>query len=129
MECAQRTEGCTHTCQRQLMASHLKESCQYVHVPCSQAGCEEFVLRKDVGKHTETCANRLIICEGCGNNVRQSDLEVNLIHYPGNPLRTNSSLTRGMNWIVLLRQSYASSALMNCLDPIWQNTTTYVRCM
>jgi len=75
VECSQRLEGCTHTCQRQLLASHLKESCQYVHVPCSEGDCDQVVLKKDVGKHAHDCVHRLTECEGCGNKVRHTDME------------------------------------------------------
>ena len=76
VKCPQGSEGCTHTCQRQLLASHLKESCQYVHVSCSEDSCDQLVLKKDVGKHAHDCASRLTECEGCGSKVKPTDAEV-----------------------------------------------------
>ena len=76
MKCSNEPLGCTHTCQRQLLRSHLREDCEYVQVACSEEGCEELVLRKDVGKPTHKCVDRLMICEACGVSVKASEFEV-----------------------------------------------------
>ena len=46
-----------------------------MHVPCSEDGCDQVVLRKDVGKHELDCINRLAECEGCETKVRHIDME------------------------------------------------------
>ncbi|KAG9316275.1 hypothetical protein JVU11DRAFT_2305 [Chiua virens] len=74
VECPMRTSGCPHTCQRQLLESHMKDACQYVTVPCSEEDCDQMVLIKDRGKHADVCVHRSIDCDGCGVSVRHSDL-------------------------------------------------------
>ncbi|KAI6110574.1 hypothetical protein EDD16DRAFT_1836451 [Pisolithus croceorrhizus] len=74
VECPQRIAGCTHTCQRQLLASHLKDACLYATVPCPEDGCDLLVLRKDCGKHADVCIHRSTRCQGCGISVKYSDL-------------------------------------------------------
>ncbi|EIW82863.1 hypothetical protein CONPUDRAFT_151921 [Coniophora puteana RWD-64-598 SS2] len=78
VECSQRELGCEHTCQRQLLASHLKDGCQYVTVTCSKEGCEEIILRKDIDKHAEDCGRRMTQCDGCGVTVRVGELDVRI---------------------------------------------------
>ncbi|KZT23114.1 hypothetical protein NEOLEDRAFT_1136982 [Neolentinus lepideus HHB14362 ss-1] len=51
VECPERAAGCTYTGQRQLLASHLRETCQYVRVHCEAGGCGAMILRKDQGHH------------------------------------------------------------------------------
>lgn len=74
VECPQRIAGCTHTCQRQLLASHLKDACLYVTMPCTEDDCDLLVLRKDYGKHADACIHRSTRCRGCGISVKYSDL-------------------------------------------------------
>ncbi|TFK49715.1 hypothetical protein OE88DRAFT_1682773 [Heliocybe sulcata] len=51
VECPERDAGCTYTGQRQLLASHLKESCRYTRVPCEADECDAMILRKGQGHH------------------------------------------------------------------------------
>lgn len=74
VECPQRIAGCTRTCQRQLLASHLKDACLYITVPCPEDDCDLLVLRKDCGKHADVCIHRSTRCQGCGISVKYSDL-------------------------------------------------------
>ena len=76
VECPQRSFGCSYTCQRQWLATHVKDECQFVEVRCYQDQCEEVVLRKDVGKHTDTCERRMVQCEACGARVQFINLQV-----------------------------------------------------
>ena len=76
VECPHKASGCKITCQRQLLETHLKETCQFVQVPCSEEGCEQTVLRRDLGKHTHDCVHRVVKCSACGTSVTASDLEV-----------------------------------------------------
>ncbi|KAI0057998.1 hypothetical protein BV25DRAFT_1892002 [Artomyces pyxidatus] len=78
VECVHRSAGCEFTCQRQLLHTHLKQSCLFVHVPCPEPGCDLQVLRKDIANHSSTCVHRLVKCEGCEVEVKLVDLEA---HY------------------------------------------------
>ncbi|KAH7913484.1 hypothetical protein BJ138DRAFT_1081557 [Hygrophoropsis aurantiaca] len=82
VECAQRSAGCTHTCQRQLLASHLNDACQYIQVPCPESDCSQLILRKDLGKHAEVCAHRSTECDGCGIEIKNSELDVSFLLFP-----------------------------------------------
>ncbi|KAL5528589.1 hypothetical protein ACEPAF_7725 [Sanghuangporus sanghuang] len=75
VECPHKAAGCKTTCQRQLLGTHLKETCHFVQVPCSEEGCEQTVLRRDLGKHTHDCVHRLLKCAACGTSVTASELE------------------------------------------------------
>ncbi|KAF9222708.1 hypothetical protein BS17DRAFT_755833 [Gyrodon lividus] len=74
VECPQRTAGCLHTCQRQLLESHVKDTCQYLAIPCSEVGCDQLILRKDRGKHSDICIHRSTQCDGCGVSAKYADL-------------------------------------------------------
>ncbi|KIK97126.1 hypothetical protein PAXRUDRAFT_825256 [Paxillus rubicundulus Ve08.2h10] len=74
VECPQRTAGCPHTCQRQLLESHVKDACQYVALPCSEESCDQLVLRKDRGKHADVCIHRYTQCDGCGLSAKYTEL-------------------------------------------------------
>ena len=78
VECPHRPDGCAFTCQRQLLTSHLQDSCPDVRIPCPHDDCEEPVLRKDAKKYGSACTHRLIKCEGCESEVKVVDLEVSL---------------------------------------------------
>lgn len=76
VECLHESLGCTHTCQRQLLDSHLRDACQYVQVTCTEDGCIETVLRKDIGSHSHGCAHRVVSCDACEKTVKASELDV-----------------------------------------------------
>lgn len=77
VECLHRAEGCEYTAQRQLLASHLKDTCLYTSVPCPKDDCAQQVLRKDLAKHSaEECIHRLVPCSECDADVSLADLEV-----------------------------------------------------
>ncbi|KAH8119122.1 hypothetical protein DFH11DRAFT_1501434 [Phellopilus nigrolimitatus] len=67
VECKYRPSGCKHTCQRQLLDVHLRESCQYVQVPCSEDGCDQ-------ASHNTDCAEQDTSCSACSETLRRSDL-------------------------------------------------------
>ncbi|PCH43579.1 hypothetical protein WOLCODRAFT_164556 [Wolfiporia cocos MD-104 SS10] len=50
VECPQRSAGCGYTSQRLLMAAHLRDTCDFIDVPCPEALCEG-VMRKDAAHH------------------------------------------------------------------------------
>lgn len=113
VECSQRQEGCTHICQRQLLASHLKDSCQYVHVPCSDVECDQVVLRKDQGKRGHDCLHLLTDCEGCGDTIKNADIEVSPIchhreYFEYISIRTtNHAVQQGRSCAVFARMSFS----------------------
>ncbi|KAI6157503.1 hypothetical protein BKA82DRAFT_995827 [Pisolithus tinctorius] len=74
VECPQRIAGCTYTCQRQLLASHLQNACLYVTVPCPEDDCDLSIFRKNLGKHADVCIHRSTQCQGCGVSVKYGDL-------------------------------------------------------
>ncbi|KIK44043.1 hypothetical protein CY34DRAFT_803178 [Suillus luteus UH-Slu-Lm8-n1] len=74
IECPNRASGCTQTFQRQLLSTHVKDTCPYVEIPCSEEQCDKLILRKDVGKHQDACVYRSTQCDGCGAIIKYSDL-------------------------------------------------------
>jgi hypothetical protein len=76
IECPNRVSGCTQTFQRQLLSAHVKDTCQYIEIPCSEEQCDNLILRKDVGKHQDACVYRSTECDGCGAIIKYSDLNV-----------------------------------------------------
>ncbi|PFH53850.1 hypothetical protein AMATHDRAFT_38647 [Amanita thiersii Skay4041] len=51
VECVHREEGCLHTCERQLLATHLLDECAYSEVPCKDANCTQRIIRKELDAH------------------------------------------------------------------------------
>ncbi|KAK0188976.1 hypothetical protein F5146DRAFT_1057457 [Armillaria mellea] len=64
---------CPHTCQRHLLAGHLRDSCPYTEVPCPSGECDQLIPRKDAESHR--CTNALITCRECGTQVSSEDLK------------------------------------------------------
>src|SRR5262249_48873056 len=52
VECVHISEGCMHTCQRQLLPEHLLGSCLYRRVPCPRGKCEESIPFKNIAEHS-----------------------------------------------------------------------------
>lgn len=50
VECPQRELGCTYSCQRLLLSTHVDESCAYAEVTCPE--CNAILVRKDFAGHT-----------------------------------------------------------------------------
>lgn len=118
VECSQRPEGCTYACQRQLLVSHLKDSCQYVQVPCSESDCDQVVLRGDKVKHGHDCGHRLTECDGCGNKIKHTDIEVSFRSRHKDYLFINNTCIRAMNLLAQQRQLHVISAQTNFPAPI-----------
>ena len=76
VECINSSAGCKHTCQRQLLSSHLRDTCEYVQVHCSEEGCDKLVYRKNLGKHTHDCIHKILNCDACGASVEAANLQV-----------------------------------------------------
>ncbi|KAF9232747.1 hypothetical protein BU15DRAFT_67207 [Melanogaster broomeanus] len=64
----------THTCQRQLLESHVKDTCQYVTVPRPEEGCDQSILRRDRGNRVDICVHRSTQCDGCSVPVKHAAL-------------------------------------------------------
>ncbi|KAJ7076346.1 hypothetical protein B0H15DRAFT_893387 [Mycena belliarum] len=73
VECVHRTSGCTHTCQRQQLHSHLKDTCPYSRVDCPKGECGERLARKDAAAHQ--CVHKFVLCDSCGVNIQLDQLE------------------------------------------------------
>ena len=101
VECPHQQLGCKHSCQRQLLEVHLRDSCMYVQVACPEDGCDKTVLRKDLGKHTHDCLHRVLACDACGTAVRAYDLEVCVLGAGVPAIPQFSALT---TWFVLFLQ-------------------------
>ncbi|KAK0467067.1 uncharacterized protein EV420DRAFT_1507021 [Desarmillaria tabescens] len=63
---------CAHTCQRHLLAGHLRDSCPFAEIPCPFGECDQLILRKDAESHR--CAHTLISCRECGTQLSSEDL-------------------------------------------------------
>ncbi|KAJ7497445.1 hypothetical protein FB451DRAFT_232628 [Mycena latifolia] len=72
VECIHRSSGCTHTCQRQQLHSHLKDACPYSRVECPKGECGQSLSRKDAESHK--CIHKLVPCESCGAEIQVDDL-------------------------------------------------------
>ncbi|TFY66843.1 hypothetical protein EVG20_g4250 [Dentipellis fragilis] len=75
VQCPQRPDGCSYVCQRQLLASHIKESCIFIRIPCPDDTCNKEVLRKDAACNDSRCVHRLVKCERCISEVGLLELE------------------------------------------------------
>ncbi|KAJ3921169.1 hypothetical protein F5877DRAFT_36555 [Lentinula edodes] len=58
VKCSNEPAGCSYTCQRQLLESHIKNDCLYALVSCPADGCAEEM-------HRSTCLKRFYRCEDC----------------------------------------------------------------
>lgn len=77
VECLNCPTGCEFTCQRHLLVAHLKDDCLYVEAPCPDPECPKKALRKDILRNdVPRCPHCLIICEGCGTEMKAAELGV-----------------------------------------------------
>ncbi|KAF8259428.1 hypothetical protein EI94DRAFT_1751624 [Lactarius quietus] len=75
VECLNRPNGCEFTCQRHLLAAHLKGDCLFVEAPCPDPECPQKALRKDILRNDiPRCPHCLIICDGCGTEMKAAEL-------------------------------------------------------
>ncbi|OCH95093.1 hypothetical protein OBBRIDRAFT_884174 [Obba rivulosa] len=51
VECPHREKGCSHECQRSLLSTHLKDTCEFTEVQCTHEQCRVWIARKDIGQH------------------------------------------------------------------------------
>lgn len=78
VECPNRSIGCTHSCQRQFVDAHIRESCQFVSIPCPTHQCRARILKRDIAQHTHHPST---LCDACGTTVESTNTEVR-IHKP-----------------------------------------------
>ncbi|KAH9938937.1 hypothetical protein B0H21DRAFT_795394 [Amylocystis lapponica] len=87
VECPQRAAGCMYTCQRLLLAAHLKDACEFVETVCPDGLRDQRVLRKDAAAHAHTHDS-----EGARNDgVESTKSETSTASgsTPGNPSLTH----------------------------------------
>jgi hypothetical protein len=63
VECPNREAGCQFTCQRQLLAAHLRDDCLFTEKRCPDPECLRKALRKDILGDNPLCPHRLVACE------------------------------------------------------------------
>lgn len=78
VECLNRTNGCEFTCQRHLLAAHLKDSCLFVEEQCPDPECSQKALRRDIlcNNDIPRCPHSLVVCDGCGAEMKAAELGV-----------------------------------------------------
>lgn len=85
--CPHRPLGCKTTCQRHLLATHLKDECSWSEMGCAFCAREpgaaggRRVRKRDMDKHLSECPHRLEECStGCGANVKVIDQDRHTAH-------------------------------------------------
>ncbi|KAJ7680477.1 hypothetical protein DFH06DRAFT_419078 [Mycena polygramma] len=73
VECIHRTSGCTHTCQRQSLATHVIDACPFGRVACPKGECTQTLDRIDAESHI--CPHTLVPCDLCGAEVQYDDFQ------------------------------------------------------
>ncbi|KAJ3791288.1 hypothetical protein GGU11DRAFT_576893 [Lentinula aff. detonsa] len=73
VKCPNESVGCSYTCQRQLLDTHITTDCSYALDPCGVDGCLEETFRKNAHEHV--CVHAPVACEGCNSSVRYNELE------------------------------------------------------
>ncbi|KAI0344778.1 hypothetical protein BDW22DRAFT_1091035 [Trametopsis cervina] len=109
VECPMRPAGCMSTCQRQLLASHLRDDCLYVEVPCADGLCDKVTVRKvaDHRAHTDqsdqpgprqsTESSQPTECDGCNMECTPEALADHRASCP-NVLVTCTQAVHGCDW-------------------------------
>ncbi|KAK6337887.1 hypothetical protein TWF696_001365 [Orbilia brochopaga] len=70
--CPNRERGCTASCARWLVESHVREDCEYASVKCAKEGCDGMVERREAEGE---CVHEEVQCEYCEGSVKKVDLE------------------------------------------------------
>ena len=78
VECLNRGDGCQFTCQRQLLAAHMKADCLFTEEPCPDSECSRKALRKDILGENPLCPHRIVVCDSCAAEMRAFELEVSI---------------------------------------------------
>ncbi|KAI0245183.1 hypothetical protein BJV78DRAFT_1266981 [Lactifluus subvellereus] len=75
VDCPNRPTGCEFTCQRQLLAAHLKDGCLFAEELCPDPECSIKALRKDIPGDNPRCPHRLVVCDSCAIETKASELD------------------------------------------------------
>ena len=78
VDCPNRPAGCEFTCQRQLLAAHLKDECLFAEEQCPDPECSIKALRKDILGDNPRCPHRLVVCDACAIEIKASELDVSV---------------------------------------------------
>jgi hypothetical protein len=78
VNCLNRDAGCEFTCQRQLLAAHIKDDCLFAEERCPDPECSKKALRKEILGDNPRCPHRLVLCEICATEMRASELIVSI---------------------------------------------------
>ncbi|KAJ7217901.1 hypothetical protein GGX14DRAFT_517238 [Mycena pura] len=76
VECIHRPSGCPHTCQRQILTTHVADACPYSPVSCPKGECDQTLVRKDAQSHK--CPHTLVPCDLCGAQIQFADLQTHI---------------------------------------------------
>src|ERR1700722_11917112 len=79
VECLNREAGCEFTCQRQLLAAHLRDECLFSEEPCPDPECSRKALRKDVLGDNPLCPHRVVVCDSCAAEMKALELGVSTL--------------------------------------------------
>ncbi|EGN99856.1 hypothetical protein SERLA73DRAFT_51998 [Serpula lacrymans var. lacrymans S7.3] len=112
VQCPHQSVGCTHTCQRQLLASHLKNTCQHVPIPCSEPDCPQL-------SHNATCPSRTTTCPSCSTSLPRSQSSSHKSTCPSTPVACPHS-PHGCPWTGprhLLSPSHLPSCPYDAIKP------------
>lgn len=110
--CSNKSEGCEHRCERQLLDNHLRNSCPFTLVPCPSSQCQERLFRKDVkALGNSECIHVNVECDGCSALVQRSTLSMHLQECPRQDMNCPDCHTP-------LRRSELSEHSMICPDYI-----------
>ncbi|KAH7888472.1 hypothetical protein F5I97DRAFT_1803877 [Phlebopus sp. FC_14] len=105
VECPQRAVGCTHTCQRQLLQSHLNDVCQYVTLPCSEKDCDQ-------SNHYSECSSKTAKCSSCSSDFPRSQTQDHVATCPEVQVPCTQS-DKGCPWTGP-RRELSKSHILSC---------------
>jgi len=81
VECPNREASCEFTCQRQLLAAHLKDACLFTEERCPDSDCSRKALRKDTLGDNSLCPHRSVVCDSCGTELKALELGVSTLTF------------------------------------------------
>jgi hypothetical protein len=120
VECLNREAGCEFTCQRQLLAAHLKDECLFTEEQCSDPDCSRKALRKDILGDNSLCPHRPAVCDSCGTELKTLELGVSTLALIFPEYHCFSSARRRTSRHAPWRQSGALFAMPNiCIQKLW----------
>ncbi|KIJ49661.1 hypothetical protein M422DRAFT_161130 [Sphaerobolus stellatus SS14] len=106
VECPMRHLGCTHTCQRQFLATHLREECSFIRVKCKMDECAS-------STHQEECPEEEVECSDCESIFPRNELWSHLSECPNKVVNCQHS-EYGCSWSGY-RHNLVSTHLPQCV--------------